>query len=109
MNRIFKVKDFDKYASKIFEKSDFDELNKFIEKLKFNSNLGKPLGYDFLREKKIKGKRVYFLVYKEICLILFVATSDKKAQQKVINEIKYDLEEYKMYAYDLYRKLDNDN
>ncbi len=109
MNRIFKVPEFDKYAQKIFEKTDFEELEIFIEKLRFNSNLGKPLGFDFLREKKIKGKRVYFLVYKEICLILFVATSNKKAQQRVINQIKNYLEDYKKYAYELHEKINKKN
>ncbi len=107
MNRVFKVPDFDKYANKLLNKAEIAELNKFIIYLKINSNLGKPLGYDFLREKKIGGKRVYFLIYKEICLILLVASSDKKTQKVTIENIKLYLGEYKQYAYNLYQKINN--
>lgn len=107
MYKVFKVQDFDKYANKIFQKQDIRELNIFIENLKKNPFLGKPLSYNFLREKKLGDKRVYFLVYKEICLILFVATSNKKMQQITIDYIKKDLEEYKKYAYELHERLNN--
>ena len=45
---------------------------KIITKLKQGNILGKPLTYNFLREKKIGGKRIYFLVYEDICLILLI-------------------------------------
>jgi len=67
--------------------------------LKLNSNLGKPLNYEYIREKKIGSKRIYFLVYKDICLILLVATSNKKTQQETIEDIKKYLDEYRKYVY----------
>ncbi len=105
MNRVFKAPDFDKYANKLLSKADFKELNKFIVHLKNNSDIGKPLGYDFLREKKIGSKRVYSLVYEDICLILLVATSNKKTQQGTIDNIKLYLNEYKEYAYQIYTNI----
>ena len=44
------------------------------------------LNHSFLREKRIGSKRIYFLVYKEICLVLLVSASDKKSQQRSIEE-----------------------
>jgi putative component of toxin-antitoxin plasmid stabilization module len=80
-----------------------------IKNLKQNSNVGKSLGYDFLREKKIGGKRVYFLIYEDICLILLVGTSNKKTQQDTIDNIKLYLNEYKEYAYQIYNNSDTKN
>ena len=60
MNRVFKVPDFDKYAKKALSKSNLDELNNFIEQLKQNSAIGKPLSYEFLREKKNKRQKNLF-------------------------------------------------
>ena len=57
--------------------------------------VGKPLGYDFLREKKISGKRIYFLVYEEVVIILLIGVSSKKNQEEVIIKIKSLLTEYK--------------
>ena len=71
MYRVFKSLDFDKYANKLLSKADLVELEKFINLLKKNSNIGKPLGYDFLREKKIGSKIVYFLVYNN-CVLLHI-------------------------------------
>ena len=56
--------------------------------------VGDPLGYEFFSEKKIKGKRVYFLVYYDIRAVLMVGISDKKAQRETIDGIKSRLNEY---------------
>ena len=66
--------------------------------------IGKPISYDFFREKKIGDKRIYFLVYKDFALILLVGSSDKKMQQETIDEIKCLLPEFKEYAYQLYKE-----
>lgn len=68
---------------------------------------GKKLTYDFLREKKIGGKRIYYLVYEDISLILLVSASDKKMQQATIDEIKFLLPEFKKYTNELYGNLNS--
>ena len=108
MYYVFKLPIFDKKATRLLSKGELFELEKIINQLKINPNIGKILTYSFLREKKVGSKRIYFLVYKEICLILLVSASDKKSQQKTINEIKKYLEEYKEYAYELYRNISNE-
>lgn len=61
---------------------------------KKGENVGDPLKYPFFREKKVGGKRVYFLIYSDIRAVLMVGISDKKEQQETIDDIKGRLEEY---------------
>lgn len=79
-------------------KPDRDAVQKIPSQLKENPLVGKPLGYPFLREKKVKEKRVYYLVYEDLNLVLLVATSGKKNQQATINHIKKNLHEFKKVA-----------
>ena len=60
MFRIFTTQDFDKR----FEKLDAQlqkEIDQEIEQLKENPSVGKPLGYPFFREKKVRNRRLYYL------------------------------------------------
>ena len=66
--------------------------------LKENPHIGKPLGYPYLREKRIGGHRVYYLIYDDLKLVLLVATSDKKDQQVTIDHIKGNLDEFRKVA-----------
>lgn len=109
MNRVFKSPDFDKNAEKLFSKKDFESLNSFIASLKENSSIGKPLSFNFFREKKISGKRIYFLIYEELELILLVGVSNKKTQQDTIDNIKSYLKEYKEYALLLHNKINKND
>lgn len=107
--RVFKSPKFQKKAEKLLSKTGLDELDKFVEDLKKGHIVGKPLSYDFFREKKIGDKRIYFLIYNDIALILLVGSSDKKMQQETIDEIKFLLPEFKQYAYELYNRLNKKN
>ena len=98
MWRIFKTAEFDSD----FERLDESErirvkkvLNQIIEK---GNEIGKPLsGLRFFKEKKLNGKRLYFLVYLDFKTILILGISTKKAQQRTINEILVKLSEYKTF------------
>lgn len=72
-------------------------LKKRLEKLKKvleeNPFTGKPLRYDFLREKKWGPFRVYYLIVKDLLIVFILEFSDKKDQQKVIDYIVLHLEE----------------
>lgn len=102
MYYVFKLPIFEERAKKILNKLELIQVEKIIEQLKINPYIGKPLSYPFLREKKINDKRIYFLIYEEITIILLVSSSNKKTQQKTITEIKFYLNEFKIYAYKLY-------
>ncbi len=81
-------------------------ISHFEQKLKRDPFLSKPLGYFFFREKKYDDKRILFLVYEEYKVILFVALTNKKEQQKDIDTILEDLESYKE---EMKRKLNLSN
>ena len=95
---VYKVPKFDKQVNKLLTKSEIAELSSFIEELKAGNISGKRLTYEFFREKKIGGKRIYFLIYHDICIILLIASSDKKLQQETINAIKGSFKEFKKIA-----------
>ncbi|MBU1975075.1 MAG: hypothetical protein KKG59_01585 [Nanoarchaeota archaeon] len=87
---------------KKFDKAEANRIIDLIETLKDNPKKGKPLGTIggiVIKELKYKQFRFYFVVegyklklfnYEELknLLIRFVRMSDKKNQQKVIEEIK---------------------
>ena len=76
---------------KEFEKLDNSlklQISNEIDQLELNPYVGKPLGYKFFREKKVKGYRFYFLIYDQYVVVFIIALSDKKDQQEVIDKIK---------------------
>ncbi len=103
MFRVFKAPKFQKKVEKLLDKKGLNELEQFISELKTGKISGKPLTYDFFREKRIGGKRIYFLVYEDIRIILLISSSSKKYQQETIDEIRVFLPEFKRYAYELYK------
>ena len=86
-------------------KFDRQEAEKIPNQLKENPFVGKPLSYPFLREKRIKEKRVYYLVYDDLKLVLLVATSGKKDQQTTIDHIKVHLKEFRKVAEDIAKQV----
>jgi len=94
MFRAFRTEWYEKKLKKL--SSEGQERVKHIEQeLKRSPYDGKPLGYDFFREKKFNGKRLYFLVYESHKAIFLITISDKKAQQNVIDLIKANLDVFK--------------
>ena len=58
-------------------------------------SIGKALSFRWLRELKNEGYRVYYLVYDNEVVVLFVGESDKKNQSTKINAIKSNINQYK--------------
>ncbi len=95
MYAVFHTRRFDKELIKQFSQQEQKEIQELEKKqLVSNPYVGDPLGYPFFREKKIGGKRVYYLIYDDLQVVLLVAVSDKKAQQETIDEIREHLDEY---------------
>lgn len=84
--KVFTTQEFDKDIV-LLEKAEQERIEKILKQLKEQGgDVGKPLsGLTFFREKKFEGKRLYFLIYKELSVILVVGISNKKAQQATIN------------------------
>lgn len=94
MFRVFRSDWYDRKFNSL-DKSEQDIVFKFEQRLKIEPYSGKPLGYDFFREKKFDGKRVLFLVYEEHKAVFLVTITYKKAQQHEIDLIKAHLDVYK--------------
>lgn len=105
MFKVILLEGFFKKATKTLSRKELEEVDNIIEfDLKFKGDTsGDPLSYHFLREKKVGTKRLYYLVYKDINLILVVDISNKKAQKETIQRIKDLLSEFKRYVYNLFK------
>ena len=87
---MFKIFTTDEFDSR-FEKLDNSlqiQINKEIGQLEINPYVGKPLGYLFFREKKVKNYRIYYLIYEEHVVVFVITVSNKKDQQKAIDKIR---------------------
>ena len=90
---------------KKWDKADREAAEKLPNKLAENPFVGDQLSFPFLREKKIKEKRVYYLIYEDLKLVLLIATSGKKDQQETIDHIKSQLGEYRKVAEDIAKQV----
>jgi mRNA-degrading endonuclease RelE of RelBE toxin-antitoxin system len=95
MFRVFTTKEFDDDFNKLDE-SDKKIVRKTMDQLKEQgADVGKSLKAPYFREKRIRDKRLYFLVYKDFMVILGVAIGDKKLQQTTIDKTILKLNEYR--------------
>ena len=93
---IYTTTSFDKETGKL-TKEEQERIGKIFLQLKENPYVGDQLQYRHLREKRIKEKRIYYLVYDDLQAVLVVAVSGKKNQQATINHIIDNFDEYKYY------------
>lgn len=84
--------------------SDKESLQKIFVQLKENPYVGKPLKLPFFREKRMREKRVYYLVYDDLQAVLAVAFGGKKEQQKTIDRVVSTLKEFKEYLKNILKK-----
>lgn len=92
--RVFRSQWYEEKLSKL-DGSERTRVEKFEQALKEQPFSGKPLGYEFFREKKFDGKRLIFLVYSEHQVVFLVTIVEKKVQQQAIDMIKLSLDAYK--------------
>jgi mRNA-degrading endonuclease RelE of RelBE toxin-antitoxin system len=92
------------YTTENFEKEVLKSSGNYLKKikkiflqLKENPYVGDTIRYKFFREKRIKEKRIYYLIYDELSVVLIVAFGGKKEQQETIDKIIKYLPEFKRY------------
>lgn len=98
--KVFTTEGFDKEKGKL-TKEEEKRVEKIFLQLKDNPYVGDQLRYRFLREKRIKEKRIYYLVYDDLLAVLLVAISDKKTQKETIDRIVEYFKEYRLYMKEL--------
>ena len=93
-NKVFETEHFSRLYETLQEKEK-NWIKKMIAQLKESSKVGKPLRFDWFREKKFEGNRLFYLIYNDLEKVLLVAYGEKKNQQKIIEEIIRNKDEYK--------------
>src|SRR3989338_2267569 len=94
MFRVFRSEWYEKKLKKL-DSQEQERAKKFEQELKQEPHSGKPLGYEFFREKKFDGKRLIFLVYNSHKAVFLITITDKKAQHDSIDLIKLNLDIYR--------------
>ena len=100
---VYTTESFEKETEKLSQ-SDREIIRKIFLQLKENPYVGDQIRYRFFREKRIREKRIYFLVYDDLSAVLVVAFGGKKAQRETIDEIIKCLPEFRTYIKDLISK-----
>ncbi|MFH1311544.1 MAG: hypothetical protein ABIH65_04020 [Nanoarchaeota archaeon] len=93
---VYITESFEKEIEKLSE-PEKKIIKKIFLQLKENPYVGDAIRYHFFREKRIREKRIYYLIYDNLSAVLMVAFGGKKAQQETIDEIIKDLPEFKKY------------
>ena len=79
----------------VMEKVEQEWVDKIKRQLIENPQVGKPLRFDWFREKKFGNKRMYYLIYKDVSKILLVSFGTKRDQQKIIDHVIENKERYR--------------
>jgi len=81
--KVYTTPEFDRLFEELTKDNQLG-IDKLIKKeLPKNPYQGRALGFKFFREKRIKGKRVYFLIYDDYVIVLMVAIGNKKLKRKI--------------------------
>lgn len=67
-------------------------IQKMRRQLAQNAYNGKPLGFKWIREKRFREKRLYYLIHND--KVLFIAFGGKKLQEVTIRHIMEERETY---------------
>lgn len=81
-----------------------EEIQRILLQLTENPFVGAQLQIRYLREKRLREKRLYYLVFEDLKAVLIISISDKKAQQKTIDLIILNINEYRKYLLELLKE-----
>ncbi|MBS3123781.1 hypothetical protein J4437_04040 [Candidatus Woesearchaeota archaeon] len=93
MNEIYETEEFSRVCGSL-EKFEQDWIEKIKDQLVENLNVGKPLRFDWFREKKLGSKRLFYLINVSSKKAILIAYGTKKEQQSIINHIIINKERY---------------
>ncbi len=101
---VYTTESFEKEAEKL-SVSDREIIKKIFLQFKENPYVGDQIKYRFFREKRLREKRIYYLVYDDLKSVLVVALGGKKAQQETIDKVIKYLPEFKRYLEKIIKKV----
>lgn len=94
---VYELNRFEKDFNKL-DRGDQKIVRNIITQLIENPYVGDILRYVFFREKRLREKRIYYLVYEDLKIVLMIAIGNKKIQQETIDYIIKYFNEYRLYA-----------
>lgn len=100
---VYTTENFEEEIAKLSD-SDKAIIKKIFLQLKENPYVGDQIRYKFFREKRVREKRIYYLIYDDLSVVLVVAFGGKKEQKDTIDKVVKYLPEFKKYIRDLLRK-----
>jgi len=75
--------------------NECERIENILEKLAENPYVGNQLQIKFFREKRLSEKRLYYLIFEDLKVVLIVSISNKKIQQKVIDSTLKRINEFR--------------
>ena len=93
---VFTTEEFERLMSKLNQEEQ-RRIEKMFRQLSANPYVGNMLRYRFLREKRLREKRIYYMVYDDLRAVLVVALGGKKTQPETIDEIVQYFPAYRRY------------
>jgi mRNA-degrading endonuclease RelE of RelBE toxin-antitoxin system len=93
---VYTTPTFEKEVAKLSE-FDLNIIQDLYKQIAVNPYVGDQLRYKFFREKRIREKRIYYLIYDDLSAVLVVAFGGKKEQPEIIEKIISNLPEFKIY------------
>ena len=106
MPKIYETEEFESKVRKL-SPSYQRQISSIKNRLSNDFNVGKILRFPFLREKRIREHRIYYLIYEDLDSVLLVAISNKKTQQETIDRITRYLPEYNKLMRELSDSFDS--
>jgi len=93
----YKIKRTNRFNNEVekLSEEEISRIENIINQLKDNPYVGDQLQIRILREKRLMDKRVYYLVFDDLQVILMVAIGNKKIQQRTIDFVIQNIENYK--------------
>lgn len=101
--KVLRTSTFKKAIEKHLTSTEKHQLERIFDQLAENPFCGDQIRYPFFREKRIGGKRIYYLIYSSQVIVLMVAISDKKDQDSTIEAIIDALDDYQRAVNELDR------
>ena len=93
MNEVLETKTFSKLYDAA-EKREKEWIESMKNQLAISLRVGRPLRFDWFREKKLGNNRLFYLINERTQKTVLVAFGTKKEQQKIIDHIILNKERY---------------
>jgi len=102
--KVYNVQSFERKLLKESKETQ-EQVSRVVSQLRKNPLVGDQIRYKHFREKRVgRHRRLYYLVYTDLKIVLVIEINTKKEQAATISETVTLFPEYRKYAVELSRK-----